>query len=77
MKLALLSFPRQENWKNLKIQEIESMISKAVFANDGSGGGNAAAAAAVGGGGGGGGVCSGGGDLKSNFDPVFFTFLKV
>ncbi len=24
----------QENWKNLKIQEIEAMISKPVFAND-------------------------------------------
>ena len=43
----------QENWKNLKIQEIESMISKPVFSSDISG------------------------DLRCNFDPIFFTFLKV
>jgi hypothetical protein len=42
----------QENWKNMKIQEIEEMISKSVFATDAAG------------------------DLKSNFDPAFFTFLK-
>ena len=46
----------QEHWKNLKIQEIENMISKPVFTNEG------------------GGAC---GDLRSNFDAVFFTFLKV
>ena len=42
----------QENWKNMKIQEIEEMISKSVFCTDVSG------------------------DLKSNFDPNFYTFLK-
>ena len=42
----------QETWHNLKIHEIEEMISKSIFASDLAG------------------------DLKSNFDPVFFTFLK-
>ena len=42
----------QENWKNLRIRQIEKMISKPIFASSGSG------------------------DYVSNFDKVFYSFLK-
>lgn len=41
----------QENWKNLRIRQIEKMISKPIFAMKG-------------------------GEFISNFDKVFYTFLK-
>ena len=42
----------QENWKNLRIRQIEKMISKPIFATNGNG------------------------EFISNFDKVFYTFLK-
>ena len=42
----------QENWKNLRIRQIEKMISKPIFASSGSG------------------------NYVSNFDKVFYSFLK-
>ncbi len=45
----------QENWRNLKIAEIEAMISKPVLVAD---------------------PVAGSAEFRTNFDPVFFTFLK-
>ena len=42
----------QENWKNLRIRQIEYMISKPIFATNETG------------------------EFVSNFDKVFYTFLK-
>ena len=42
----------QENWKNLRIRQIEYMISKPIFATNDTG------------------------EFVSNFDKVFYTFLK-
>jgi hypothetical protein len=56
----------QENWKNLKIQEIESMISKPIFSNDAAASSSSSSSSSS----------MGMGDLRSNFDPTFFTFLK-